>query len=321
MSGTSDRYPDSFDALVDVSELKRGKHNVRNATPAEHLKSSIEMEGIKKPLLVRDAGEDEKLHITDGWQRYQAAVALGWQQMPVNIYTDTLDALRAADALSITDDWTRFHMARHCQSLMSELQTDGLSYEKAIEKVADETSRSAPTVRRYMNAFRLPDLLHPLLKNSSNVTEMEWTHLQNHKPDVRRYSGLSWQVAAKAGSNIGKFDDEVKLINAVLETLEYDADEAKTFLQEFVDDPGITIDMARHSVFDGPTPTEKKKYRVPRIEVTMNPETKELMIDHLTQQKTFIGDKVESLLKDWAEELEDKNRTRTLDEYERGRKN
>jgi ParB/RepB/Spo0J family partition protein len=314
MSETSDRYPDSFDALVDVSKLKRGEHNVRNATPAEHLKSSIEMEGIKKPLLVRDAADDEKLHITDGWQRYQAAVSLGWQQIPVNIYTDTLEALRAADALSITDDWTRFHMARHCQSLMSELQTDGLSYEKAIEKVADETSRSEPTVRRYINAFRLPDVLHPLLKKQSNVTEMEWTHLQNHKPDVRRYSGLSWQVAAKAGSNVDKFDDEVKLINAVLETLEYDAKEGKAFLQQFIDDPSISIDMARHCVFDGVTPTEKRTYRIPRTSMSMDPDRKELVSDHLTQQKTQIGDKVEKLVKDWAKELEEKNTT--LDEYE-----
>jgi ParB/RepB/Spo0J family partition protein len=319
MSESSDRYPDSFDALVDVSELKRGEHNVRNATPAEHLKSSIEMEGIKKPLLVRDAGDEEKLHITDGWQRYQAAVALGWQQMPVNIYTDTLDALRAADALSITDDWTRFHMARHCQSLMSELQTDGLPYEKAIEKVADETSRSAPTVRRYMNAFRLPDVLHPLLKNKSNVSELEWTHLQNHKPTIRQYSGLSWQVAAKAGSNIDKFDDEVKLINAVLDTVEYDAEDAKIYLQEFIDDPGITIEMARHSVFDGVTPTEKRRYRVPRMEFAMEPERKEAMTDQLIQQKTQIGDKVENMLKEWAEELKDKNTT--LDEYETTKNN
>jgi ParB/RepB/Spo0J family partition protein len=315
MPGTGDRYPDSFDELADISELKRGKHNVRNATPSEHLENSIQMEGMKRPLTVRDAADDEKLHITDGWQRYQAAVSLGWGKVPVNIHADTLSALRSADAVSISDEWTKYNTAQHCQSLRGELENRGVPQEKLARRVSEETSRSLRSVRRYLNAMELPDVLHPLLKESSNVSEREWTQLQNYTSDtnLRQYS-FSWDVAAKAGNHIDKFDDEVKLIKAVVAAAEYNATDGSAFLQELIEDPTMTIKMARHSVCEGVTPTEKRRYRVPSLEVRMPPEQKKMVIDHLAEQKMFIRDKVRELFKEWAEDLEDKNTS--LTDYE-----
>lgn len=100
-------------------------------------------------------------NITDGWQRYQAATACGWEQLPVRIYETALDALAATETASIVREWLTYEWAQYCQSVAAELEAD--STQALAELVADRTVKSPRTVRRYLSVLSLPEETHPLL--------------------------------------------------------------------------------------------------------------------------------------------------------------
>src|SRR6056297_1613749 len=117
--------PDTYDELLPVGQLIHGEHNPRRVRPSETLKQSIAGFGINKPLIVRpDPNENDVYHITDGWQRYQAAVSCGWEHLPVRIYEDTLDALEATEMESIVREWSTYEWAQYCRSLAEEIGND-----------------------------------------------------------------------------------------------------------------------------------------------------------------------------------------------------
>lgn len=306
-----ERLPDSFDELVHKSELERDSENVRNASPSHELRESISKSGILQPLIVRDDDEKQRLQITDGWQRYQAATSLGFMHLPVNIYGDTYEALQAAEEYSIVREWTSYQMARHAQSIKDSIEGDHSSRSELIERTADSTSRHEKTIERYMNAFRLPDILHPLLKERENVSEREWMALKNYHKDVRRHSGLSWQVAAKAGKHADMFEHlpngEEKLIRLMLETLSMNANQAEAFIDEFIEDPDRSFDMVSSIVFDGPGPEEKGQLEIPHVYVKIKPEHKSKIMDHITTRKKPLDKMIQDLIRARARELEDDN--------------
>jgi ParB/RepB/Spo0J family partition protein len=298
-----DRLPDSFDELVKPDRLERGEYNVRNASPDRELRRSIAEDGILQALIVRDDPDKERLQVTDGWQRYQAATSLGIPLLPVDIYEDTETALNDAEARSIVDDWTKFDMAQHAQFCKEQLDTDDLTQSEIIQQTTEKTKRTKPTVRRYLNALQLPEVLHPLLKNRENITPTEWMALQNIQADIKQYSGLSWQVAAKAGANIEVFDDDGKLIRVMLETLDMKASTATAFIDEFVEHPGRSIQMAKQSVLGGPSPDEKARLELPRVYIDMKPEEKTQLMNHLSSTKTSLPAVIRTQLRAMTQNL------------------
>jgi len=297
------RLPDSYDKLVSQEKLVHGKHNVRRASPSEQLKRSIEKDGIKGPLTVRPVSDAEQYHVTDGWQRYQAAVSLGWRELPVNIYRDTLTALEAAEAESIVREWTTYQAAQHVESLFDELTTDGMSREDAISIVAEKTARSKPTVRRYLNSLELPDDLLPLLKERQNITEAEWQALENYKEKVRQYAGLSWKVAAVAGENADEMTTD-RLRRLLLCALDYNADAGKRLVKEAVRDPDASIELLQYRLFDG-AGTEHDWIRIPQARVKLEDEKKQAVMDYCHDQKVHLSDVVERQIREFAEDVED----------------
>lgn len=325
VSVDEERLPDSFDILVEPDELERGEYNVRNASPDLELRESIAEDGILQALIVRDDPDKERLQVTDGWQRYQAATSLGFPLLPIKLYEDTEKALNDAEARSIVDNWTSFDMAQHAQFCKEQLDTDGLSQNEIIEQTTEKTKRSKPTVKRYLNALRLPEVLHPLLKNRESVKPTEWMALQNLRADIKQYGGLSWQVAAEAGANIEAFEDEEKLIRVMLETVRMNTTNGIAFVEELVDSPDRSIRMAKESVFGGPSAEEKARLELPRVYIDMKPEEKKQLMNYLASTKTSLPSVIRTQLRLMTQELCDntvkveglRDGSATIDEFSR----
>jgi ParB/RepB/Spo0J family partition protein len=305
------RLPDSYDELVEHERLQHGEHNVRFASPSEQLKRSIEKDGIQSPLVVRPVEGDDAYQVTDGWQRYQAALELGWDELPVKIYENTLQALEAAETQSIVREWTTYQAARHVNSLYSELREEFSSKSEAVEIVAERTARSKPTVRRYLNALQLPEVLHPLLKKRQNITDAEWEAIKNHKDDIRNFDGLSWQVAAEAGQHAAEVDDE-RLIRIVLATLGYDSNEGERLVQEAIEDPDASMSMLKYRLFDGGS-EHHNWIRVPQTGIRLENDKKEAIMDYCHERKVHLSDVVEEQMKNFAENVQ--RSERKIDEF------
>lgn len=87
-SPPEESLPGSYDKLVGIERLQHGEYNPRQVRPQEELIESIKRDGLQQPLVVRPATDGDRYHVTDGWQRYQAAIRVGWEQLPVKIYSN-----------------------------------------------------------------------------------------------------------------------------------------------------------------------------------------------------------------------------------------
>lgn len=294
------RLPDTYDKLVPCSKLRHGEHNVRSVAPRPELKRSIEKDGIQDALIVRPAATGEQYHVTDGWQRYQAAVELGWEQLPVAVYGDTLSALEAAEAQSIVREWTTYQWATHIRSLYEQL-ADGESVSSAATKMADRTPKSKPTIKRYLNALRLPGEIRPLLKQRQNITDDEWQAAANYRSDVRRFEGLSWQVAAEVGKHAGELERD-RLLRVALATLGYDTETGKKLVQEAVADPGASVEMLKYRILDG-AQTQENWIRIPQTGVRIENEKKEAVMDYCQRRRVHLSDIVERYIREFADDI------------------
>lgn len=294
------RLPGTYDELVPCSRLRHGEHNVRSVAPRPELKRSIEKDGLQDALIVRPAASGEQYHITDGWQRYQAAVELGWEQLPVVVYDDTLAALEAAEAQSIVREWTTYQWATHIRSLYDEV-ADGVPIQSAAGDIADRTPKSEPTIKRYLYALRLPAEIKPLLKSRANIAETEWQAAANYRSDVRRFEGLLWQVAAEAGKHAETFDRD-HLLRMTLATLGYDADTGVTLIQEAAADPDASVKMLKYRILDG-AQTQENWIRIPQTGVRIDNDKKEAIMDYCQRRRVHLSDIVEQHIRDFAEDL------------------
>jgi ParB/RepB/Spo0J family partition protein len=299
------RLPDTYDRLVPCSLLRHGEHNVRAVAPRPELKRSIEKDGMQDSLIVRPDTDGDQYHVTDGWQRYQAAVELGWEQVPVTVYKDTLAALEAAEANSIVREWTTYQWAKHVESLQTELAPD-CSTERAAKTIAKRTPKSKPTVKRYLYALELPAELRPLLKERQNINDDEWQAAENYRSDVRRFEGLSWQVAAEAGKRADAFGRE-RLIRVTLATLGYNADAGVRLVKEAAGDPAASVEMLRYRVLDG-ADTQDNWIRIPQTGVRIENDKKEAIMDYCQQRRVHLSDIVERRIRSFADEVSTEDR-------------
>jgi len=157
--------PDEEYTLVHISELVHGKHNPRRETPKRTLKQSIEGSGINRPLIAWYDSDTEVYHITDGWQRYQAAIDAGWEVLPVRICDSCSEALEKAKLDSVgRREWGPYEWARFCRSIADGMQTEGESKMDIARRVADAadlTPQNCSTVPRCaVTTGRNPSIAH-----------------------------------------------------------------------------------------------------------------------------------------------------------------
>jgi len=297
MSG--DRLPDSYDMLLPVEQLVHGDHNPRKVSPTQELRESIRRDGIQQPLIVRPDSDQELYHVTDGWQRYQAATALGWEHLPVRIYETPLAALEATERASIVREWSSYDWAQYCQSVAAELETD--SQRQLVQEVAERTVKSPKTVKRYLEALSLPDLVHPLLQSGPQGTEQQWLALQNYNQDVRRYEGFSWRVGATLGRQVDRLQ-ETRVVSIAVHAVEYEtAEQAIEFATKAAEQSEMPLKTVQQQVrWEG----QHTEYLVvSRVTLKLDHQDKEALMEHCAENRTPLCEVVETQLREFVAEL------------------
>jgi ParB/RepB/Spo0J family partition protein len=297
--------PDVYDKLVPVEKLIHGKHNPRRNTPSERLKQSITEFGINNPLTVRPDPDDDLYHITDGWQRYQAATQAGWERLPVVIYEDTLEALAATEQDSIVDGWSRYTRATYCRSLATEFESETNSKIELARQVASITSWGPNTVRRYLDVLSLPEEVHILLSEGPDGSDRDWATLKNFNEDVRQYGGLQWQVADRLARNQSSVSTD-RIIAIAATVVEFETvEQGVEFVDLAVANPDMEVDVIQRKVLLGED--YDRSLVVPRAPVALSGEKKQAVIDHCHQQRLSLSDIVAEHIKSLARELTSEN--------------
>ena len=295
--------PDEDHTLVHISKLVRGQHNPRNETPKQELKQSVAGSGISDPLIVRPDPSDDVYHITDGWQRYQAAVDNGWEMLPVQIYETTMEALDKTKLASIgRREWDRYAWAKFSQSMANEIRTEGDSKMDVVNSVADELDLRANTVRRYLNVLQLPQVIHPLLTIGPDGTSKQWAQLKAYNEDVRQYSGLRLRVADRLATVQSSIGSDERVIAIAASAVEFpDPEDAIEFINLAAEDDDQRLDMIRREVLVG---NDHSQYlTAPRVAVKLPAEKKQAVMEHCHQQRRPLSDIVSETIKSLADEL------------------
>ena len=288
-ASNNELLPDTYDELLPVGQLIHGEHNPRRVRPSETLKQSIAGFGINKPLIVRpDPDDDDVYHITVGWQRYQAAVSCGWEQLPVRLYEDTLAALEATEMESIVREWSTYEWAQYCRSLAEEIETDTESKAERARQVAARTSREADTVRKYIDVLSLPDEVHVLLSEGPEGDEQQWSALQNHNPDVRQYGELQWQVADRLARNQSGLAEN-RVLEIAATAVEFQTvEQGIEFIDLAVTNPEMRVDVLHRKVLFG---KDYEQYLVvPRVSVKLSTEEKRAIMDHCHEERKPLSE-------------------------------
>ena len=294
--------PEGYDRVVPVDKLVHGAHNPRCVKPTTELRRSIAESGLNHPLIVRPDEEEEVYHITDGWQRYQAATDCGWELLPVQIYETPLAALEATETESIVREWSTYEWAQYCQAVASELEAE--STKELVEAVAARTVKSAGTVRRYLDVLSLPDAIHPLLTDGPVGNSQEWTALQHYNSEVRRYDGLCWTVASHLARRQSSMEDD-RVVGVAAMTVEFErSDDAMEFVERAAEHPEKPLETVRQEVLFG---QQHGRYlEVPRVAVQLDREEKRAMMEYCHRNRRsltdIVTDTVRSLATDVAED-------------------
>jgi len=295
--------PDDYDELVPIEKLVHGQHNPRRVRPQDELHRSIESQGINRPLIVRPSDEEDVYHITDGWQRYQAATECGWEALPVKVYETPLAALEATETESIVREWSTYEWAVYCESVAAELDCE--STFKLAEKVADRTVKSARTVRRYLDVLSLPSEIHPLLNDGPAGSEREWAALKNYNPDVRRYDGLSWIVAARLARRQPELDRE-RVVGIAATAVTFDnRDDGEEFVELAADNPDMPLETVHKQVVFGQN--HRRYLQVPQVAVQMTEEEKEAVMDYCRFRRKPLSEVVKETVERIAEKKKDES--------------
>ena len=292
--------PAVYDELVPVEQLIHGEHNPRKVQPSETLKQSISGFGLNKALIVRPDADDDVYHITDGWQRYQAATECGWEQLPVRIYEDTLDALEATEMESIVREWSTYEWAQYCRSLAVEIETDTNSKAERARQIAARTSREAQTVRRYIDVLSLPKEAHVLLSDGPEGKQA-WNALKNVNEDVRQYGDLQWRVADRLARNQEGISKK-RVIEIAATAVEFETvEQAMDFVDMAVADTETRIEVLHRKVLFG---KDYDQYlRVPGVPVKLSTEEKQALMDYCHEQRKPLSEIVEDGIKALATKL------------------
>ena len=280
--------PDEDHSLVHISKLVHGTHNPRRVQPKETLKQSVAGSGINRPLIVRPDPDEDVYHITDGWQRYQAAVNAGWEVLPVKICETTLEALDQTKLDSAgRREWSPYDWAQFCRSMADEIQTSGDSKMDIARRVADAVDLTPNTVRRYLNVLSLPQVIHPLLSVGPAGTTQQWARLQEYNNDVRQYSGLRLQVADRLAT-VQSSVSEDRLIAIAAIAVEFpDPDVAIEFIEAAAEDESNRLDMIRRRVLVG---SDHNRYLiVPRVAVELPSTQKQALMEYCHEQRRSLS--------------------------------
>jgi hypothetical protein len=247
--------------------------------------------------------------ITDGWQRYQAAVDAGWEQLPVRVHETAIKALQHSERESLGKAYSTYHWARLCQSVALELDEVSLHGDSSMHKVAQQVAArvhnapSVQTIKRYLRVLSLPTEIHPLLIDGPEGTESDWQALRNYNTEVRRYRGLPWVVAHHLAKHHEDIDDARTIGAAAWAVCFDDRERAKEFVQMAAESPDLGLELILKQMhLAGPG---DGRLIVPRVVVSLSPEQKQTLIEHTHQTRTPLPAIVEQQIKQFVGEITD----------------
>ncbi|NHN64380.1 ParB N-terminal domain-containing protein [Haloarcula sp. JP-Z28] len=293
--------PAEYDRLISVNQLIHGEHNPRRVSPTKELRASVEQAGLQQPLIVRpDDEKDDLYHITDGWQRYQAATSCGWEVLPVRIFESPLAALEETETTSIVREWSTYEWAKYCQSVATELTAD--SQQDLIEQVTDQTTKSAGTVRRYLDVLSLPKEIHPLLIDGPEGHDRDWAALRNYNDQVRRYDGLPWTVAEYLARRQSGLDQD-RIIGIAALAVEFtQSEDAIEFIDRASDHSSKPLDIVRKEVLLGQQ--HPRMLEVPRVVVSLDRAKKQAIMEYCRKNRRSLTDIVTETFESLAVDAE-----------------
>ena len=297
--------PDEEYTLVHISKLVHGKHNPRRVRPKETLRQSVEGSGINHPLIVWLEPNDGVYHITDGWQRYQAAIDAGWELLPVKICDNILEALDQTKLESAgRREWSRYDWAQFCQSMAEELnnEEDPKKNIDIIRRVAEAADLTVRTVKRYLNVLSLPQVIHPLLMIGPDGTAQQWAQLKNYNQDVRQYKGLRLKVANRLAELQSTVQSDERIIAIAAYAVEFSEPEtAVEFIELAIENDGQRLDMVQRDVLIG---RDHNQYLiVPRVAIKLSAEERRSVMDHCHQQRRQLSDIVSEAIISLTDDL------------------
>ncbi len=300
---TSEALPASYDTLVSIDRLRHGEYNPRQVRPRSELIESIKQDGLQQPLIVRPAESGDQYHITDGWQRYQAATQLGWEQLPVEIYETALDALSATETASIVREWSTYEWAQYCQAVAAEV--NATNHTERARKVASRVTKSRRSVKRYLAALALPTEVHPLLPGGPDGSKSDWQALQNYNAEIRQYGDLSWRVAERLGRAYrdGTISTDRAIGLAANAVAFEDDDDAIAMIKRGTEEPELPLITVNKLVQQAAT--QGDYLQVPSMRVPLSKAKRQAIMRHCVENRTQLSTIVASRLQELADELKD----------------
>ncbi len=156
----------AHEGRLDVSQLRPNRRQPRTEFGEESLEdlaSSIRVQGILQPILVRPLGDDE-YEIVAGERRYRAAQRAGLHEVPV-----VVRELNDAESLEIAlienvqrDDLSPLDEARAYQQLIDD-------FAHTQDEIAERVGKSRPTIANALRLLRLPEAVQQEL-NRGHLT-------------------------------------------------------------------------------------------------------------------------------------------------------
>ncbi len=297
---SDDSLPLAYDELVEIERLEYDRYNPRNVAPKDELVRSIKQDGIRHPLIVWPDEERDVYYITDGWQRYQAATQVGWEELPVLIYNSVDEALKVAETESIVRDWSSYTWASYCKAVAD--RVDASSHREQVRKVSKRVNRSRSMVSQYLAAMALPEEVHVLLSDAPDESDHAWQALTNYNEDVKRYSGLSWEVAAKLGRAYRSGDiTTTRAISLAANAVEYNTEMGNSFVEMGCEEPGWPVQTVHRMIQQD---MKGAQYlQVPRVAVPMSDDEKQRMMEYCADRRMSLSALVREGLQEFADTL------------------
>jgi len=285
---------------IPIELLDRDPLNPRNEIPTDNLIDSLKKVGFKHPIIVRPT-DNGGYYVTNGWERVQAAIKIGFSNVPCEIYPDELSAMKVGRAESIVRGWTKYISMIHINNYYRICREQKMSHKKAIERTVSDNDVTSSTVERYIRIWVLPDSVKSLLKQPKKRTPLEWITLLKYNKNIRRYSTPLTVSMADHLVKYGKDIPEWKLLDIATNILGKQVYEAKKIIREACMNHNIKkpirdiIDSTKTGHI-GPV-----VLHLPSVMISSN--EKKLIMNYITERRMRLNDFIRDIIKDFISSL------------------
>lgn len=272
--------------------------NPRDEPPTDSLIDSLRKVGIKHPITVRPA-DNGGFYVTNGWERVQAALKVGFDSIPCEIYPDELSAMKAGRADSIVREWPKYTYMVHVNNYYTVCREKyGMDHEGAVEKTVSDNDITHSTVERYIRVWSLPDSVKALLKPPEKRLPTEWIILSKYNRNIRRHSSPLHVSVADYIVRYGSGLPEERLLDIATNVIGKEVHEAKKIVREACREHNLKRSIG--DVIDG-AKTRHTGFVVFHLPgVILSIEEKKYILEYITRRRIKLNDFLRNLLKEFV---------------------